>query len=174
MRGVIPRAFSSEGALEASGGQLVFACNVLTLNKMGVDAPLKVNCMRQFVLLAASCGEERKKSLSGPTHSAAHFEWAFLKKRPNFSGTGLRSFYAEDGLNQFDHPRIFLACQAERLGDAADLCFRDPEKIVVEMHAIWGHLPAQQLSRKTAHRLANLIQRALRLALTKAMASALG
>ena len=72
------------GALEALGGQLGCARNVLTLGEMGVDVPLKVNGMGRFVLSPGLFGMGRKKSARGPTHWASYFFLAFPKKRPNF------------------------------------------------------------------------------------------
>ena len=71
-----------KGALEALGLQLDSARNILTLTRMGVDAPPKVNGLRRCVLNAVSFGQEREKLVRGPAHSVSCIEWAFSEKRP--------------------------------------------------------------------------------------------
>ena len=47
----------------------------------------------------------------------------------------------------FPPPRTFSVCEAGASGDARDGALSDPEKIIMEFHVNWRHLPAQQIER---------------------------
>ena len=64
------RWYVRRGALEVAGGQLDFCCDVLGLQKQGVDTPLEVNRMGHLVLSVVAFGGGRSRSGRGPKFSA--------------------------------------------------------------------------------------------------------
>ena len=119
-------ALLRKGALEALGGQLDVAHNVLTLNKMGVDVTLKVNGREPL-----RSGRVKSRRV-GMGHSVSCLERDFSGERPISPNGGSRLSYEEDGLYQFDPPLTLSACRAAIVGDAADSRLPDPKDIVAE------------------------------------------
>ena len=70
-----------------------------------------------------------------------------MGKRPDLSDGGLQLPFTESGLIRFAPPREFSACTAVTLGDAQDDNISDPKKIIMKLHANWGHASATQLKR---------------------------
>ena len=64
------------------------------------------------------------------------------------SDGGLHLPYTPDGLYRFETPLAVAACNAAALGDAEDCSLTDPKKIVMKLHANWGHASEQQLKRE--------------------------
>ena len=50
----------------------------------------------------------------------------------------------EDGLNQFNRPKLFTPANAGNLGDAVNPCASDPERIATRIHVYQGHGQARK------------------------------
>ena len=75
----------------------------------------------------------------GPAVAASYFAWLFVEKRPDLFGGWLHLPLEGSGLIRFAPPREFSACSAVTLGDAQDDSNTDPKKVIMELHANWGH-----------------------------------
>ena len=113
-------ALLRRGALEALGGQLGLARDVLAIWNHGIDTPLKVNEMGHYLLSVFAFGEETSCVDLGPKLAAPYFEWAILDKRPDLPNGCFNLPFSEDGLCRFEPPRVFSACPAVTLGGARD------------------------------------------------------
>ena len=92
-------------------------------------------------------GRGRCWKVRGLAVSLSYFEWSFANRRLKLPNGGLRWLYTEDGLFQFDPPRMSSACEAATLGDESDGCLSGPKKIVMKLQVNWGHASGQQLER---------------------------
>ena len=70
-----------------------------------------------------------------------------MDQRPDLSDGGLHLPLKESGLLRFSTPKKFVACTAVTLRDAQDEGVEDPKKIIMKLHANWGHASASQLKR---------------------------
>ena len=70
-----------------------------------------------------------------------------MDQRPDLSDGGLHLPLKESGLLRFSTPKKFVACTAVTLRDAQDEGAEDPKKIIMKLHANWGHASASQLKR---------------------------
>ena len=140
-------ALLRKSALEASGAQLDFETDVLSLMRHGAKVPLEVNGMGHYILSAVEFGKGPPCSDRRPNLAASYFEWSFLDKRPDLSDGGLHLPLVESGLLCFVLPKDFSACAAVTLGDARDNSISDPKKIIMKLHVNWGHALAIQLKR---------------------------
>ena len=104
-------ALLCKGALEASGGQLDFERDILTIREHGVDVPLSANEMGHYILSVVALGK-------GPDLAASYFEWSSVAIRPDLSDGGLHLPTTEGGPLRFAPPKEFPACTAVTLGHA--------------------------------------------------------
>ena len=143
-------AFLRKGALEALGGQPGFERDILTIRNRGANAPLSMNEIGHYVLIAVEFGKVPPCSDRGPNSAASYVDWSFLEKRPDFSDGGLHLHLVGRGLLRFVPPKEFPACAAANLGDARDNCISGTKKIFMKLHANWGHVSAGKLERVLA------------------------
>ena len=90
-------ALLRKGALEALGGQLDFAREVLAIRNRGLDIPPKVNDMGHDILSVVAFGDRPPCVDRGPKLAASYFEWALLGNLPDLSNGGLHLPSSEDG-----------------------------------------------------------------------------
>ena len=133
LRILIP-ALLCKGALLCRGA-LDFEKDALSLMRREVRAPLRVNAMGHYIVSAVEFGR-------GPDVAASYLEWSFVEKRPDLSGGGLHLPPKESGPIRLAPPREFPACTAVTLGDARNDSISDPKKIIMKLHANWGHASA--------------------------------
>ena len=96
---------------------------------------------------AVEFGKGRPKRTRDPQFSASYFEWSLIDQRPDLSDGGLHLPLKESGLLRFATPKKFVACTAATLREAQDEGAADPKKIIMKLHANWGHASANQLKR---------------------------
>ena len=77
-------ALLREVALEDLGAQLEFPRKISTLRERGAYIPLKLNRMGHYALSAVSFGEERSRSVKGPTFFTSYLGWAFFGETSKF------------------------------------------------------------------------------------------
>ena len=70
-----------------------------------------------------------------------------MDQRPDLSDGGLHLSLKESGLLRFSTPKKIAACAAATLREAQDEGAADPKKIIMKLHANWGHASANQLKR---------------------------
>ena len=78
-------ALLRKGALRALGGQLDFACDVLTLREERADPSLAGYQVGRNVLSVVAFGERPPRSVRGPKLTASHFGRVFAGTRPDLS-----------------------------------------------------------------------------------------
>ena len=140
-------ALLCKGALEALGAQMDFAKDTLLLERRGICVPLGLKAMGHYVMSVVEFGKGRPKRTRGPQFSASYFEWPLMDQRPDLSDGGLHLPLKESGLLRFATPKKFVACAAATLREAQDEGAADPKKIIMKLHANWGHASANQLKR---------------------------
>ena len=74
-------ALLPDGALEASGGQLDFPRDMLTLRKQGADMPLSVRRTGHYILSVVDFGANPSRKKAGRVVSLSYSMWAFRNKR---------------------------------------------------------------------------------------------
>ena len=123
------------GDLEALGPQLDFVRDTLSPLRHGVCVPLSVNAMGHYVVSVVEVG-------CGPNFPTSNCGRSLSEKRPDLSGGGLHLPPKESGPIRLAPPREFPACTAVTLGDARNDSISDPKKIIMKLHANWGHASA--------------------------------
>ena len=101
--------------------------------------------MGHYTLSAAAFRKDPPRSFPCPDASASFV--TIVQKAPDPFGGGLHLPNMPGGLYHFEPPRTFAACKAKTLGDSGSCRLRDPKKIPMKPHAIWGYASAQQSKR---------------------------
>ena len=100
----------------------------------------------RYVSSGVSHGDGPSRLGGGPK-LAASFSSGPLRRDVKNCPMAVCTCHPNGRLYRFDPPRTSSACKVVSLGNARDGCSSDPKKIIMKLHASWGHASPQQLKR---------------------------